>query len=88
MLSKFSRFVFEYYILQTPLSWLDKWDGPEDPMQYLRGLVFRGIAIQQWVEKVEGGRLLMDSLELSDLLHPDTFLNALRQQTAREMKYV
>ena len=68
---------------QTPLSWLSKWDGPEDPMQYLRGLVARAMAVQTWVEKAEGGRLLNDTLDLSDLFHPDTFLNALRQQTAR-----
>ena len=63
------------------MSWLGKWDGPEDPMQYLRGLVARTVAIQRWVEA--GSRLLSDTLDLSELFHPDTFLNALRQQTAR-----
>lgn len=83
------RWVSMYYFyvytipLQTPLLWLGKWDGPEDPMQYLRGLVARAVAIQSWVEKCEGGRLLNDTLDLSELFHPDTFLNALRQQTAR-----
>ena len=52
-------------------------------MQYLRGLVTRALAIQGWVEKAEGGRLLNETLDLSDLFHADTFLNALRQQTAR-----
>ena len=69
--------------IQTPLSWLAKWDGPEDPMQYLRGLVTRAVAIQGWVERAESGRLLSEQLDLSELFHPDTFLNALRQQTAR-----
>ena len=69
--------------MQTPLSWQGKWDGPEDPMQYLRGLVTRAQAIQTWVEKAENGRLLQETLDLSELFHPDTFLNALRQQTAR-----
>ena len=71
------------FILQTPMSWLSKWDGPEDPMQYLRGLVARAAAIQGWVEKAESGRLLSETLDLAELFHPDTFLNALRQQTAR-----
>lgn len=52
-------------------------------MQYLRGLVTRATAIQTWVDKADHGNLLRDTLDLSDLFHPDTFLNALRQQTAR-----
>ena len=52
-------------------------------MQYLRGLITRAQAIQGWVEKAEGNRLLSETLDLSELFHPDTFLNALRQQTAR-----
>ena len=75
------------FALQTPLSWQSKWDGPEDPMQYLRGLVTRAQAIQTWVEKAESGRLLQETLDLSELFHPDTFLNALRQQTARFVVY-
>ena len=68
---------------QTPQSWLSKWDGPEDPMQYLRSLVARAMALQSWVEKVERNSLLNEPLLLNELFHPDTFLNALRQQTAR-----
>ena len=70
-------------LLQTPMSWLEKCDGPEDPMSYLRGLVNRAAATQTWLEKSEQGRLLQEPLDLSELFHPDTFLNALRQQTAR-----
>ena len=32
--------------------------GPEDPMQYLRSLVARAMALQSWVEKVERNSLL------------------------------
>ncbi|KAM9321467.1 cytoplasmic dynein 2 heavy chain 1 [Gastrophryne carolinensis] len=70
---------------KCPLSWQSKWEGPEDPLQYLRGLVSRTIAIQSWVEKSEKQTLLSDTLDLSELFHPDTFLNALRQETARTM---
>lgn len=70
---------------QTPLNWQAKWDGPEDPMHYLRGLISRATAIQTWVDKANNGNLLRDTLDLSELFHPDTFLNALRQQTARYM---
>lgn len=31
---------------QCPLTWQNKWDGPEEPMQYLRAVVTRALAIQ------------------------------------------
>ncbi|XP_076467409.1 LOW QUALITY PROTEIN: cytoplasmic dynein 2 heavy chain 1-like [Babylonia areolata] len=70
---------------ETPGEWLSQWDGPEDPIQYLKGLVARASAIQVWVDKAENGSLFRDALDLSELFRPDTFLNALRQQTAREL---
>uniref|UniRef100_A0A8C4RQF1 Cytoplasmic dynein 2 heavy chain 1 n=1 Tax=Erpetoichthys calabaricus TaxID=27687 RepID=A0A8C4RQF1_ERPCA len=70
---------------ECPMNWQNKWEGPEDPMQYLRAVVARAIAIQSWVEKAEKQTLLSDTLDLSELFHPDTFLNALRQDTARTM---
>ncbi|PNI44695.1 DYNC2H1 isoform 3 [Pan troglodytes] len=68
---------------KCPLAWQSKWEGPEDPLQYLRGLVARALAIQNWVDKAEKQALLSETLDLSELFHPDTFLNALRQETAR-----
>ncbi|XP_068004360.1 cytoplasmic dynein 2 heavy chain 1 [Melanerpes formicivorus] len=70
---------------KCPITWQSKWEGPEDPLQYLRSLVARALAIQNWVEKAEKQKLLSDTLDLSELFHPDTFLNALRQETARIM---
>ncbi|KAA0702385.1 Cytoplasmic dynein 2 heavy chain 1 [Triplophysa tibetana] len=70
---------------ECPLSWQNKWEGPEDPMQYLRAVVSRALAIQGWVQRAERGALLSEMLDLSELFHPDTFLNALRQETARLM---
>ncbi|MEE6518147.1 hypothetical protein FKM82_028922, partial [Ascaphus truei] len=40
---------------------------------------------QNLVEKAEKQTLLSDTIDLSELFHPDTFLNALRQETARAM---
>ncbi|XP_033122293.1 cytoplasmic dynein 2 heavy chain 1-like, partial [Anneissia japonica] len=71
---------------EVPVTWQKKWDGPEDPIHYLRTLVARTIALQGWVQKVQSNSLLSDTVDLSELFHPDTFLNALRQQTARESK--
>ncbi|XP_068612804.1 cytoplasmic dynein 2 heavy chain 1 isoform X2 [Brachionichthys hirsutus] len=68
-----------------PSTWQNKWEGPEEPMQYLRAVVTRALAIQTWVERAARQALLSDVLDLSELFHPDTFLNALRQETARSM---
>uniref|UniRef100_T1IHY1 Cytoplasmic dynein 2 heavy chain 1 n=1 Tax=Strigamia maritima TaxID=126957 RepID=T1IHY1_STRMM len=70
---------------ETPQTWQRQWEGPEDPFQYIHGLMSRAIAIEKWVKKMETGSLLKEVLDLADLFRPDTFLNALRQQTAREM---
>ncbi|CAG6004611.1 unnamed protein product [Menidia menidia] len=70
---------------ECPITWQNKWEGPEEPMQYLRAVVTRTLAIQSWVERASREALLSDILDLSDLFHPDTFLNALRQETARSM---
>ncbi|XP_040316731.1 cytoplasmic dynein 2 heavy chain 1 [Herpailurus yagouaroundi] len=70
---------------KCPVAWQSRWEGPEDPLQYLRGLVARALAIQSWVERAEKQALLSHTLDLSELFHPDTFLNALRQETARAM---
>uniref|UniRef100_A0A8C0I8A9 Cytoplasmic dynein 2 heavy chain 1 n=1 Tax=Bubo bubo TaxID=30461 RepID=A0A8C0I8A9_BUBBB len=70
---------------KCPITWQSKWEGPEDPLQYLRSLVARALAIKNWVEKAEKQKLLSDTLDLSEIFHPDTFLNALRQETARVM---
>lgn len=71
---------------EVPLSWSNRFEGPEDPIQWLRSLVAKTLALGSWVEKCSSDSLLRDVLDLSDLFHPDTFLNALRQQTARAMK--
>ena len=42
--------------------------------------------MQEWKSKIESNKLLKTELNLSDLFHPNTFLNALRQQTARNDK--
>ena len=78
--------VYSYPFLsyfKVPLSWSSRLEGPEDPIHWLRALVAKTLALGSWVEKCNSNSLLKDVLDLSELLHPDTFLNALRQQTAR-----
>ncbi|XP_069942834.1 cytoplasmic dynein 2 heavy chain 1 isoform X1 [Cherax quadricarinatus] len=69
---------------ETPGSWQKMWEGPEDPLDYLRSIIRRALGIGKWLAKSDQNSLLKEALDLSELLHPATFLNALRQQTARE----
>ena len=62
---------------ETPLNWQAAWDGPEDPIQFL---ILRVTALERWLERAERGGLLTAELDLSELFHPDTFLNAGRQK--------
>eukprot|EP00118_Oscarella_pearsei_P021037 m.233847 g.233847 ORF g.233847 m.233847 type:complete len:1441 (+) comp40100_c0_seq20:9031-13353(+) len=71
----------------VPDAWSSLWNGPDDPVHYLRSLVAKALALGSWAEKAEAGSLLTgNALDLSELFHPDTFLNALRQQAARSYK--
>lgn len=39
-------FLWFVSLSQCPLTWQNKWEGPEEPMQYLRAIVTRALAIQ------------------------------------------
>ena len=69
---------------ETPTNWLSKWSGPENPTEFIKAMVLKVNEIQKWSSKIEQGSLLKENIDLSDLFHPDTFLSALAQQTARE----
>lgn len=55
-------------------------------MQYLRAVVSKAKAMQQIVGSIRDRDIFSQTINLSDLFRADTFLNALRQQTARETK--
>lgn len=69
------------------MSWYELWEGPDDPVIYLRSLVAKTLALSVWEEKGRGKTLLQGqgqgALDPAELFHPDTFFNALRQKTAR-----
>ncbi|KXZ45909.1 DHC7 protein [Gonium pectorale] len=77
----------------VPGAWDAAWEGPEAPMDYCRAVVAKALAIENhWQRCTQpgGGGLLDGSggagpLELSSVFHPGTFLNALRQQSARSL---
>ena len=59
---------------ETPGKWQKMWDGPEDPMMYIKIVVEKATAVQSWNNAVERNRLLDTELNLSDLFNPATFL--------------
>lgn len=70
----------------VPDHWRGEWEGPETPLQWLSGLAARCGALSRWQAACAAGgarALLASPLQLNDLFRPATFLNALRQQTAR-----
>ncbi|XP_047126593.1 cytoplasmic dynein 2 heavy chain 1 isoform X1 [Hydra vulgaris] len=72
---------------ETPSIWSKEWEaGPEEAVLWLKAVMLKTNALTTWLEKVKSRSLLTDVLDLSELFHPDTFLNALRQQTARATK--
>ncbi|KER30421.1 hypothetical protein T265_03154 [Opisthorchis viverrini] len=74
---------------ETPDSWLAEWpEGPEDPVSFLRDLVAKAIAVQNLMKLAETKQFLRANsppIDLADLFRPTTFLNAVRQQTARQL---
>ena len=72
---------------QLPITWEKLWDnGPINPSAWIRTLNKKGIAMCGWVQRVQQGSLLNSPVNLSDLVHPETFLNAFRQRSARQFK--
>jgi hypothetical protein len=69
-----------------PAHWEAVWEGPPTPQEYCSAVVARAVAIERWHQRCCAGSLLSGALELSALFHPATFLNALRQQSARALK--
>eukprot|EP00116_Pleurobrachia_bachei_P001833 sb/3462095/ len=70
---------------EVPSAWVKKWEGPEAPIDWLRSLVSKTMALGGWVEKCNSGSLLSSPVDLSDLMNPGVFLNALRQESARRL---
>ena len=68
----------------VPSSWDKLWEGPKEPTAYCKSFVTRMLAVNAMCDRVRSGSLLTRPAKLDDFFHPETFLNALRQQSARE----
>lgn len=70
----------------VPSTWAARWEGPATPTQWIRVLNKKAVALLGWVKRMQQGQLLQGGVDLGDLFHPETFLNALRQKSARRLK--
>ncbi|OQS05963.1 dynein heavy chain [Thraustotheca clavata] len=70
----------------VPADWSNRWEASEVVQVWLRSLALRKRALNEWKEDCAKNILLSRPLDLSEVLQPGTFLNALRQQAARSLK--
>lgn len=70
---------------RVPSEWNSRWEGPEKPQSWLRELVRKRMSLSKWRSASSRGGLLNEPVTLGDLFNPATFINALRQQTARAL---
>jgi dynein heavy chain 2 len=70
---------------QVPPKWTNLWEGPDSVSLWLKGFCKKITALKKWIERTTTQKLLLETLNLSELFHPEVFLNALRQKTARKL---
>ncbi|CAG9772440.1 unnamed protein product [Ceutorhynchus assimilis] len=67
---------------QTPKSWLDVWNGPKDPSQYLQEVLQKTIFLSQW-KSANIDNLMKQPVKLSMFFNPETYLACTKQDFAR-----
>ena len=75
----------ELLLANVPNKWSGFWEGPGIPTSWLKAFCKKILQLKKWVKMMDGGNLLSSELNLGDLFHPEIFLNALRQKTARKI---
>ena len=63
---------------QVPAKWTILWEGPDSISLWLKGFCKKISALKKWIEKTNSKTLLSETLDLSELFHPEVFMNALR----------
>ena len=70
-----------------PEEWSNIWDGPEIPSEYLKALGKKINGLDKYIKSAGNDNVLDNcKVNLAEFLHPEAFINALRQKSAREMK--
>ncbi|KRY49657.1 Cytoplasmic dynein 2 heavy chain 1 [Trichinella britovi] len=73
---------------EIPNEWLYKWPtGPKQATEFLSRLITKAKALQQWIQQLNSDTLTNGVVDISMFFRPETFFNALRQQTASITSY-
>jgi len=70
---------------EVPEAWCSFWEGPDNSQDWLIKFERKASALLTWVDRIQSGSLLESNLDLSQLFHPETFFNALRQKSGRSL---
>ena len=71
----------------VPEEWSNIWDGPEIPNEYLKALGKKINGLSVYIKNSLNDSVLENcKVNLAEFLHPEAFINSLRQKSAREMK--
>ncbi|KAG1684369.1 Cytoplasmic dynein 2 heavy chain 1 [Nymphon striatum] len=71
---------------QVPDAWWEKWEGPDDPMQYMRQVIFKTNMIKDFYMQSDHDPSRQKNIDLSSFFHPDIYLSAVSQQVSREFQ--
>jgi len=71
---------------KIPDNWINLWDGPELPFNYVKSVVKKLNAMNNYLKNAINDNVLEININLSEFLHPEAFINALRQKSARNNK--
>ncbi|XP_050526495.1 cytoplasmic dynein 2 heavy chain 1 isoform X2 [Daktulosphaira vitifoliae] len=72
--------IFYILRLKTPKSWINYWNGPEDPGSYMRHVITRTISLHKLQFSLDK---TPQQINLNNLFHPRTFLVAFKQLTSK-----
>ncbi|KRX18927.1 Cytoplasmic dynein 2 heavy chain 1 [Trichinella nelsoni] len=73
---------------EIPNEWLYRWPtGPKQATEFLSRLITKAKALQQWIQQLNSDTLTNGVVDVSMFFRPETFFNALRQQTASITSY-
>lgn len=73
--------------MKTPVEWLNIWEGPESPNNWLKSFFKKLMSLKSWADIAKSGASFSNKkLDLNDLFNPETFLNAQKQATSRKIK--
>lgn len=71
---------------ETPSAWKTQWEGPLQAQLYIEAVISKMTGLIRLREQALSDKFLGNVVQLSCVFNANTFLNALRQYTARKLK--